>query len=271
MAKPARPPETWNVTLSESDGVRYLHFGSTWVQGAMRVARPYLPELAYTREMLACLLLREEAPPPWPRRALVIGLGAGSVAKFLWRYRPETDITVLEIAPQVVTMARQFFKVPRDDHRFRVIVADGAAWVAESAASGSTTYDAILVDGFDPKGGTGSLEEVSFYTQCRGLLSPQGLLVANFLGRHRGFASRISRLKTVFEGRALVLPSCDSGNAIGFGVVGEPIDLPFATLRERAQALRQGTHLDLRPTLTRLEQEGNQCQRGKPAGGSLLL
>jgi len=29
------------VTLSEEDGVRYLHFGTVWVQGAMRIGRPW--------------------------------------------------------------------------------------------------------------------------------------------------------------------------------------------------------------------------------------
>ena len=65
-----------SVDISEEAGVRYLHFGSDWVQGAMRIARPWSLELAYTREMMAGLLLRE---PPWPKNALLIGLGAGSL------------------------------------------------------------------------------------------------------------------------------------------------------------------------------------------------
>jgi len=33
------------VTLSELDGVRYLHFGTEWVQGAMRLRKPDWLEL----------------------------------------------------------------------------------------------------------------------------------------------------------------------------------------------------------------------------------
>ena len=51
-----------SIDISEEDGVRSLHFGSEWVQGAMRVRRPYALELAYTREMAAGLILRA-APP----------------------------------------------------------------------------------------------------------------------------------------------------------------------------------------------------------------
>jgi spermidine synthase len=47
-----------NIDISEEAGVRYLHFGSSWVQGAMRIARPFALELDYTREMMVPLLLR---------------------------------------------------------------------------------------------------------------------------------------------------------------------------------------------------------------------
>jgi hypothetical protein len=45
-------------TSARSAGVRSLHFGSHWIQGAMRIARPYALELDYTRDMMLALLLR---------------------------------------------------------------------------------------------------------------------------------------------------------------------------------------------------------------------
>ena len=56
-ATKTRSPKFAPITLSEHDGVRYLHFGTEWVQGAMRVARPFALELEYTREMMLPLLL----------------------------------------------------------------------------------------------------------------------------------------------------------------------------------------------------------------------
>ena len=38
--RPARKPKFAPVTLSEQDGVRYLHFGTEWVQGAMLIRMP---------------------------------------------------------------------------------------------------------------------------------------------------------------------------------------------------------------------------------------
>ena len=64
-----------SIEISEQAGVRSLHFSSDWVQGAMRVRRPNALELAYTREMMAGLLLRE---PPWHRSTLLDELGCAS-------------------------------------------------------------------------------------------------------------------------------------------------------------------------------------------------
>ncbi|UCE31108.1 MAG: spermidine synthase, partial [Burkholderiales bacterium] len=58
------------LVVSEAGGVRYLHFGSEWVQGAMRVARPDALVLEYNRDMMAWLMLLDP-----PARILQLGLG----------------------------------------------------------------------------------------------------------------------------------------------------------------------------------------------------
>src|SRR5438270_4162261 len=110
-----------SIEVSEERGVRYLHFGSHWIQGAMRVARPWALELEYTREMMLPLAVRDD--PAWPATVLQIGLGAASVTKFLYRYRPKASIMVVEIMPEVITAARQFFRMPEPSKRLRVVVA----------------------------------------------------------------------------------------------------------------------------------------------------
>jgi hypothetical protein len=62
---PEPASEPGDITLSESGGIRYLHFGTEWIQGAMRIARPYALELEYQQQMMAPLLLL-----PGPRRIL---------------------------------------------------------------------------------------------------------------------------------------------------------------------------------------------------------
>jgi spermidine synthase len=235
-----------SIQVSEERGVRSLHFGSRWVQGAMRIARPYALELEYTRAMMLALLLRPG--PRWPRRVLQVGLGAGSLTRFLYRNRPHATITVVEIEPTVVTAARQFFKLPDDPVRVAIRIADGHDFLAAS----QRPFDLILVDGFDARGRAGMLETLPFYCNARARLGREGLLVANLLDRTRGADAGRERIRTAFEGRACALPRCASGNTIVVAAAGEPIDLAFADIAAAARALKRDTGLNLLPLLARL-------------------
>lgn len=248
-----------SINISEDAGVRYLHFGSDWVQGAMRIARPWNLELAYTQEMMAALLLRQEAG--WPRNALLIGLGAASLPKFIYRHLPECRTTVVEIQAKVEMVARMYFKLPDCDERLNVCIDDGADFIAHSQEQ----YDLIMVDGFDPKARAGRLDTDPFYAACRERLSQQGLLVCNLLGRNKGFLASAERIRTAFEQRAIVFPSLDSGNAIMFAAAGDPLSVSLDDMRERANSLKKNTGLDLLPTISRL-----QLTKSLP-GGQLTL
>lgn len=246
------------IEISEAAGVRSLHFGSDWVQGAMRIARPWALELDYTREMMASLLLRPE--PDWPRRALLIGLGAGSLTKFLYRHRPQAQLTVVEIDPAVVAAARQFFKLPDDPARIAIAIGDGADYMTRARP----VFDLILLDGFDAAGRSGRLDTLPFYLDCKRRLGDEGLLVVNLLSRRKDFGRSVERLQQAFDGRALAFPSCDSGNAIVFAAAGAPIELTLAELRTSALALKKESGLNLLPTLVRLQQ-ARTCAEGRLA------
>ncbi|MDR0439484.1 MAG: fused MFS/spermidine synthase [Candidatus Accumulibacter sp.] len=242
-----------SIEISESAGVRYLHFSADWIQGAMRISRPNALELAYTQEMMAGLLLRD---PPWPQNALLIGLGAGSLAKFIYHKLPETKITVVEIDPQVEIIARLHFKLPDDPLRLRIAIGDGARFMLR----GGERYDYILVDGFDKDGRAGVLDTLPFYQACRARLSTAGLLSVNLLGRNRGreLAAGKRRIAAAFDDRTAVFSSSGgSANAIALARDGEPVDLAFEELLERATAIRRQTGLDLAPAVYQLQIEGS--------------
>lgn len=213
----------------------------------MRIARPWSLELAYTREMMAGLLLQPENR--WPRHALLIGLGAGSLAKFIYRNLPDCRITVVEINPQVELIARQYFKLPDDPRRLDVQIGCGADYML----SGDRQFDYILADGFDPEARAGALDTLPFYLACRSRLSERGLFCANLLGGNKSFQGSVERIKTAFDQRVAVFPSCDSGNTIAFASGGEALDVSLDDIRERAIKLKKATGLDLGPTISRLQ------------------
>ncbi len=231
--------------VSEEDGVRYLHFGSRWIQGAMRIARPYALELEYTRDMMFPLLMRTGGG--WPRTVLSIGLGAGSIARFLHRQRPRAAHTIVEIDPDVIACARHHFKLPPEGPRLRVTIDDGSDYLQAA----DRDFDLILVDGYDAKGRTGVLDTLTFYCNAQAHLSERGVLAANVLTRSHGYRSSFERLEAASAGRAMALPACESGNVILLAAAGDPVDVEIDDLLRRARRLRKDTGLDLVPTATK--------------------
>ena len=129
-----------SIDIREEAGIRYLHFGTDWVQGAMRLSKPNRLVLVYTQAMLSFLLFRPE-----PRNVLMIGLGAASLVRFFRHAMPDTHLTVIEINRDVIQVAHQFFRLPQDDDRLDVQVGDGFHYVQRTKLA----FDAIFVDGYD--------------------------------------------------------------------------------------------------------------------------
>ncbi len=57
-----------------------------------------------------------------------------------------------------------------------------------------------------------------------------------------------------FEDRALMFPSCESGNTIAFAAEGDPIKISLDDMKENALALKEATGLNLLPTVAHLAQ-----------------
>jgi spermidine synthase len=228
LRKPAEDAKT--VYVSEKFGVRSLHIGSDTVQSAMRLARPNDLELSYTRSMMACLLFQAA-----PQNVLMIGLGGGSVAKYVYHQFPEARIRVLELDPQVLAIARQCFLVPADDARFQVIVGDGAEYMERRDARA----DLIMVDGYDAESHVEELATREFYGHCRARLAPGGMLVVNLWGGDRQFNEVLKRIEDAFPDGSLCLPARKPGNVIAFGFRDPPGALVWADLESRAVELEQ--------------------------------
>ena len=235
-----------SIDVSEEDGVRYLHFGSRWIQGAMRIARPNALELEYTRGMMFPLLLREGGT--WPRSVLLIGLGAASLTRFLYKHRPRAAQTVVEIEPAVVAAAVHHFKLPPESARLRITIGEGHDYLQAI----DRDFDLILVDGYDARGHTGPLDTLPFYCNCAARLAGRGVLAANLLTRNHGIRGSLDRMLAAFEGRALAMPKCESGNVVIVAAVGEPVALPADELLASARRLRAETRIDLLPMARKL-------------------
>lgn len=214
------------VQISEKQGVRYLHLAGPAVQSAMRIRAPFDLELEYTRAMMAFLLFR-----PAVRDIALIGLGGGSIPKFIHRRLPECRMTALEINPEVVAAARGFFQLPPDDERLEIITGDGAAWVYEHPNS----QDVLFVDGYDAQRIVEDLASPAFYAAVRALLRPGGIAAFNLWGSDAAFPIYLERIGAAFDGQVIRLPPEHKGNIVVFAFNPPLPDYSAAALERNAQ------------------------------------
>lgn len=225
-----------SVEVSETDGIRSLHLGNATVQSSMRLQDPSALELSYTRGMMAFLLFAPDAT-----NILMIGLGGGSIAKYIHKYLPRVSARVIEINPRIIQIARSHFQVPENDDRLTIIEGDGAAYVKEQAAAAQV----IMVDAFDSIGIPADLCSQSFFDHCYQALTQDGIFVMNLWGSDRNFDAYLLRIEQAFEQRVLILPTGKPGNIVVFGFRRMPSEMRWDELRKRARQLAQEHQLEL--------------------------
>ena len=218
------------IVVSEEDGVRYLHLGGDHIQSAMRIDAPDELELDYTRTMMAFLLFH-----PRPRDCLMVGLGGGSIPKFLFRRLTGVRTRVVELNPAVITAARALFHVPDDCTKLRIEPGDGARAVHAMQAD----CDLLFVDGFDDGDQVPALVSKEFYAAAYAALRASGVLVVNFFGHDRRFDRYLKRIEAAFEGCVICLNAREDGNVIVFAIKGAPRSSAWDELRRCAVRLEQ--------------------------------
>jgi spermidine synthase len=204
--KPARKPKFAPVTLSEQDGVRYLHFGTEWVQGAMRIRKPDWPELEYAQQMMAWMLFLEQ-----PRAIAQLGLGAATLTKFCYRQFPQALVTAVELNPSVVAICSSMFKLPSDDEHLQVLEMDAMDFVMDP--DNIEAFDVLQCDLYDATARGPVLDTPEFYQACNACLAEDGVMTVNLFGDHPSFKKNIKAMRFAF-GQVICLPEVHDGNVV---------------------------------------------------------
>lgn len=233
------PSEFDTPTLSESGGVRYLHFNTEWIQGAMRIDDPAELVLEYTAQMMAWLLFLH---PPKEDAIGMLGLGAGSLARFCLK-RTRSDVLAVEWNPQVVAVCQMFFRLPAPG-RLDVQLDDAGAWVADPLNAGRCPV--LMVDLYDAQARGPVRDSAAFYRNCRRVLGETGVLVVNLFGDHASFPRNIENLEAAFDGRLAMLPEIDAGNRIVLAFTGPRIDVSAGDMMARAEVVESAFGLPAR-------------------------
>lgn len=198
MARPSRTqlPE---VNFSDEGPIRHLHLGTEWVQGSMLMDAPTVLVHEYIQRMMAWLLFID--PDTAPRRqAMQLGLGAGSLTKFCHK-EVRMKTVAIELNPQVLVACRGWFKLPVDNARMRVVLADAALEIENPQWWGAV--DALQVDLYDHEAATPVLDSLPFYSNCRRLLTEDGCMTVNLFGRSSSYQRSVEKISAAFGANAV--------------------------------------------------------------------
>jgi spermidine synthase len=243
--KPPRSIRFAPVTLSEQDGVRYLHFGTEWVQGAMRIRKPDALELEYAQQMMAWMLFVEQ-----PRHIVQLGLGSAALTKFCYRNFPDSRTTAIELNEDVIAICRSMFKLPQDDERLQIINMDALDYITDPAHRGA--IDALQIDLYDATARGPVLDTPEFYRSCRQSLTRTGVVTVNLFGDHPSYGRNLAAMRTAFD-TVLCLPEVHDGNIVAIGFARTPA-FDSAALYQRAADINASTGLPARNWVHSLKQ-----------------
>lgn len=232
------------VTISEHEGVRYLHLGSPWVQGAMRLDQPDQLELQYIQQMMMWQLFMDQ-----PDHIMQLGLGAASLTKFCYQHYPETQVTAVELNPDVIRACHHLFELPPNDARLCVLEKDALQHLQQTQPS---SVDILQVDLYSAEADNPSIESLDFYQECARVLHEDGLLTVNILGNEYVHARNLNHLQQCFAAVAW-LPESHDGNIVAIAFKNPP-SVDFDELYARATQITMAYGLAASEWVEGLEQ-----------------
>lgn len=222
------------LEVVEQAGIRSLHFGSSSRQSAMAVDDPETLQLAYAKAMTAWRLFKDQLDD-----VLLIGLGGGSLARYILYHYPESKVTAVEYRASVVRVARSHFGLPLDN-RLKIVTGDGGAFIKQQAQDKEQLYSLMIIDAFDVDGLADSVASIAFFDACKKLLKHDGMLLINLWESQRNVTPVVFEwLERIFNDKVLKLPVRKRGNIIVMGFNPEVPRMDWQTIKRKAVALEE--------------------------------
>jgi spermidine synthase len=212
-------PQGWTLLL---DGTAQSHVD---LDDPTHLEFEYVRRLAHVADLIA--------PPTEPIRALHLGGGAWTLARYIAATRPGSPQRVVELDAGLVDLVSS--RLPADGTGIEVTVGDARAALTRIAA-GST--DLVVLDVFAGARTPAHLTSVQFVRAAAAVLAPDGVYAANVAdGGTLAFArTQVAAVMTVFpEVAVIAAPQLLHGRRFGnLVLVGSAAPLPVPALTRRA-------------------------------------
>lgn len=232
----------WNnhlVEIIDYGGERTLYFAGNVLQSSMSLSSPEKLVLSYTRYMMASLLIDDA-----PERVLVIGVGAGSLLRFIRHYLPECRIDGIDNSQTIIDLARGYFKLPADSN-VSIHCRDGYEFL--KSLPEKQKYSLIMIDAFDAKGMSSSIYRTECFSLCRDHLRSDGVLSLNlWSGNKTRMESVITEVDSYFDS-VIELPVPNRGNVICLAGDSNTLDRMTSRHRDELDRLSKRFGINFRP------------------------
>ena len=205
----AVPARVGQVEVVEWEHYRLLRCGGSSVQSIMDIRQP-----ARVISPVAALLLCALPMTPHAQHALNLGVGGGTLERFLGAYYPELALTSVEESPEVCSLAGEFFNVDEAS----VAVTSAQSFLARSSA----TYDVIFCDLFEGERAAPCVASSQFLEDLKVSTSDLGTVAFNLLALDQ--AELLSTLHVIREyfGWMLLAEIPSHGNIVVFARCSPP-------------------------------------------------
>jgi spermidine synthase len=255
-----------SIQVIDQGDLRILSFDGAQ-QTRMSLRDPLTGHFQYTELFHMALLWHMDLT-----NVLMVGLGGGSVQRSFAHYYSNVTVETVEIDPEVVRIAREYFAF-KESPQQRVHVSDGRAFLLRTRRR----FGAIFMDAYtENRYGCfvpPHLVTKEFFELAKSRLSTNGVLVYNVIGRWRGGGADLvgalyRTLQAVFP-QVYAFKARDSQNVVlvatlwphrfDFNVLQQRLHLLakrrpalLPTFRDRLYDLMPGPppSLDLSPVLT---------------------
>lgn len=227
------------IEVVESEGIRALHFGSEARQSSIIIDDPNQLHTLYARAMMGLLIFDDS-----PKNVLMIGLGGGTLTKYLLHEFTDCKIKVIEYRDSVLKVARSYFNLPFDS-RLKIGIGCGGHYVHQRSNTHEEEHDIIMIDAYSDAGMAPEVSSPAFFYHCKTLLKKEGLLAINlWITNEALFQEVMHNMAHVFDSKILFLPVRRRGNVIGFAFGENTPQYSMKQLRQHAKQLEQKYHIE---------------------------
>ena len=195
------------IKVYSRKNMRWLIFDSPDIQSAMSLSNPPSLALSYLRTMMLFLLFQKHF-----QSVLIFGLGGAGLTRFLHATFDDLKIDVIEISPEVITVAERYFRLPQHPN-VTVHCTDGVEFIYHSELQ----TDTLVLDMFGADRLPSCMFDQDFYQQCYHHLKEQGVAIINILvDSQNELLQALQLIREVFNNNTLCVPVKDTANVIVF-------------------------------------------------------